>query len=202
MPRGILCGESGISTPTSNGGALDTGGRTARFLHRQFYEQSIYLPRTRRPKWMWAADVASLACISYPQQAGRGYLADFATMLARGTPNYISYCWCDSMIPLGHEPMHREMAAVYRNLPAGHYRETDRNSGVFARVLDGAKPAFYVVNTTGGPAVLDLRTGCSGTFTDPIAGETVSTSWAAASRSACSPTSAECFCPRRSENGR
>ena len=153
--------------------ALDSEGRTARFLHRQFYEQSIFLPKDPKRKWMWAPDVDSLGCISYPQQAGRGYLADFAYMLARGTPNYVSYCWCDSTIPLGHEPMHREIAAVFRSLPAGHYREADRNAGVFVRVLDGANPAFYVVNTTGGVAELELRTGCSGTFTDPLAGQTV-----------------------------
>jgi hypothetical protein len=153
--------------------ALDSEGRTARFLHRQFYEQSIFLPKDPKRKWMFSPGVDSLGCISYPQQAGRGYLADFAYMLARGTPNYVSYCWCDSTIPLGHEPMHREIAAVYRSLPAGHYREADRKSGVFARVLDGANPAFYVVNTTGGIAEVELHTGCSGTFSDPVGGQTV-----------------------------
>jgi hypothetical protein len=153
--------------------ALDSEGRTAHFLHRQFYEQSIFLPKDSKRKWIWAAGVDSLGCISYPQQAGRDYLADFAYMLARGTPNYVSYCWCDSTIPLGHEPLHREIAAVYRRLPAGRYREADRKDGVFARVLDGANPAFYVVNTTGGVAEVELRTGCFGTFTDPVGGQTV-----------------------------
>ena len=154
--------------------ALDSDGKTARFLHRQFYEQHIRLPQDASRKWMWAPDVDSLVCISYPQQGGRGYLADFAHMLARGTPNYISYMWCDGTIPLGHEPRHREIAAVYRNLPAGRYREADRKDGVFARVLDGNKPAFYVVNTTGAATEVELRTGRSGTFIDPVAGETIS----------------------------
>ena len=153
--------------------ALDTGGKTARFLHRQFYEQHVRLPRDPGRKWMWAPDVDSLVCISYPQQGGRGYLADFAHMLARGTPNYISYMWCDSTIPLGHEPMHREVAAVYRHLPPGHYREADRKDGLFARVLEGRRPAFYVVNTTGAAAAGELRTGCSGAFLDPVAGQAI-----------------------------
>jgi hypothetical protein len=87
--------------------------------------------------------------------------------------NGCTYCWCDSTIPLGREPMHCEMAAVYRNLPAGHYREADRKDGVFARVLNAARPAFYVVNTTGGIAELELRTGCSGAFVDPVAGQAI-----------------------------
>lgn len=116
-------------------GAL-ADGRTARFLHRQFYEQSVFLPKDSGRRWIWAPGVEFLGCISYPQQGGRGYLADFATMLAHGTPAYVAYCWCDSTIPLGHEPAHREMAAVYRSLPPGGYREADRAQGVFARVRE------------------------------------------------------------------
>jgi hypothetical protein len=155
---------------------LDYDGRTARFLHRQFYEQRILLPKDPKRKWVFSPDVECMVYVSYPQQGGRGYLADFAYALARGTPRYISYSWCDSSIPLGHEPMHRQIAAVYRNLPAGRYRETDRDGGVFVRALDrhdGRPPAFYVVNTTGEVAQRDLRTGCSGTFRDPVAGRTI-----------------------------
>jgi hypothetical protein len=156
--------------------ALDYDGRTARFLHRQFYEQRILLPKDPKRKWIFSPDVECMVYVSYPQQGGRGYLADFAYALARGTPSYISYSWCDSSIPLGHEPMHRQIAAVYRNLPAGRYREADRDGGVFVRALDrhdGRPPAFYVVNTTGEVAQRDLRTGCSGTFRDPVAGRTI-----------------------------
>jgi hypothetical protein len=153
--------------------ALDYEGKSARFLHRQFYEQRITLPSDPKRRWMWAPDVEWMVCVSYPQQGGRGYLADFAYALARGTPNYISYSWCDSTIPLGHEPMHRQVAAAYRNLPAGRYHEADRNRGVFVRVLEGRTPAFYVVNTTGEVAQRDLHTGCSGTFCDAVAGQTI-----------------------------
>ena len=156
--------------------ALGNDGKTTRFLHRQFYEQSIRLPKDAKRRWMWAPDVECMGVCSYPQQGGRGYLADFAYMLARGTPNYISYSWCDSTIPLGHEPMHREIAAVYRNLPKGQYREADRKDGVFARVLEDGPPAFYIVNTMGAPVELELRTGCSGTFTDPVARQTTTIS--------------------------
>ena len=153
--------------------ALDYEGKTARFLHRQFYEQLIRLPANAKRKWMWSPETEWMVNVSYPQQGGRGYLADFACMLAHGTPSYISYMWCDGTIPLGHEAEHREIAAVYRNLPAGHYRETDRKDGVFARALDAAGPAFYVVNTTGRTVELELRTGASGAFLDPLTGRTL-----------------------------
>ena len=154
--------------------ALDGDGKTARFLHRQFYEVTLPLPQDTKRRWMWAPDVTRIGVCSYPQQGGRGYLADFAYMLARGTPNYISYMWCDDSAPLGHEPMHREIAAVYRNLPKGHYHEADRKDDVFVRVLDGRRPAaFYVVNTTGEPVERELKTGCSGKFTDPVARQAI-----------------------------
>ena len=153
--------------------ALDGDGKTARFLHRQFYEQLISMPKDPKRKWLWAPNLEYLVNISYPQQAGRGYLADFAYALARGTPNYFSYCWCDGTIPMGHEPMHRQFAAVYRNLPAGHYHEADREHGVFARVLHGNSAAFYVVNTNGEAVERNLRTGCSGKYRDPVGGETI-----------------------------
>jgi hypothetical protein len=114
---------------------------------------------------MWAPSASVLAVISYPQEGGRAYLADFALMMARGTPNYISYMWSDNTIPMGHEPEHQEFARAFRSLPAGHYREADRQQGVFCRVLDGKPAAFYVVNTTGQPITVELETGVKGTFT-------------------------------------
>lgn len=148
--------------------AWDTSGRSARYIHRQFYEQGLDLPADR--KWIWASSVSRLSTCSYPQESGRGYLADFVLSMARGTPNYLSYMWCDSTIPLGMEPQHQEFARVFRSLPAGHYREGARQDGVFCRFLE--KPeVFYVVNTNGQPVRVTLKTGVTGAFTEVATGK-------------------------------
>ena len=149
--------------------AWDTPGRSARYVHRQFYEQGIPLHKGR--PWFWAPDTTRLATCSYPQQGDRGYWADFAIAMARGTPNYVSYMWCDSLIPMGHEPEHRAVAAAFRSLPPGHYREADRKDGVFCRYLDGKRKAVYVVNTNGRAIDASLKVGLPGQFVDAVSGE-------------------------------
>ncbi|MDD5707305.1 MAG: hypothetical protein PHR35_15385, partial [Kiritimatiellae bacterium] len=148
----------------------DTRGKSARYLHRQFYEHGMNLRSEPDRKWFWAPEVTRLATCSYPQQGGRGYLLDFLLLLARGTPDYISYMWCDSTIPMGHEQSHQEFAAAYRALPSGYYREADRRGNIFVRYLEGGD-AFYVVNTDGAPAKARLKTGLSGTFRDAVTGK-------------------------------
>ncbi|MDD5706237.1 MAG: LamG domain-containing protein [Kiritimatiellae bacterium] len=149
----------------------DTRGKSARYLHRQFYEQGLDLRDEPGLKWFWSPEVKRLGTISYPQQSGRGYLLDFLLLLARGTPDYISYMWCDSTIPMGHEREHREFAAAYRALPSGYYREADRSGEVFVRYLDGHQKAFYIVNTSAGTMRGTLKTGVSGVFINPLTGE-------------------------------
>lgn len=152
--------------------AWDTEGRSARYVHRQFYEQGLDLPADR--KWIWDPATVRMSTCSYPQEGGRTYLADFALTMARSTPNYFCYMWCDSTIPLGMEPQHQEFARLFRSLPAGHYREADRQDGVFCRYLD--RPAtFYVVNTQGKTVLVDgLKTGVRGTFVEVNTGAEVS----------------------------
>jgi hypothetical protein len=151
----------------------DTQGKSARYLHRQFYEQGIDLRADSALKWFWAPDVTRLATCSYPQQGGRAYLLDFLLLLARGTPNYISYMWCDSTIPMGHEREHQEFAAAFRSLPPGYYKAADHQNAAFSRFSDGDRKVFYVVNTGGTPVTLELKTGLSGTFADAITGARV-----------------------------
>ena len=148
----------------------DTQGKSARYLHRQFYEQGMDLRSEPTLKWFWSPDVKRLATCSYPQQGGRAYLLDFLLLLARGTPNYISYMWCDSTIPMGHELEHQEFAAAYRSLPPGYYKEADRQDDVFARYSDDGKKAFYVVNTGAAAASVELKAGLSGEFADAVTG--------------------------------
>ncbi|MCY3024504.1 MAG: alpha amylase C-terminal domain-containing protein [Planctomycetota bacterium] len=152
--------------------AIENAGRTARYIHRQFYEQCIHLSDTPNRTWMWAPDISFLACISYPQQGGRGYLADFANQLARGNPDYLCYSWCDSLLPMGFEPEHREIAAAYRSLPTGAYLESDRKDGVFLRRAS-RKDAFCVVNTNGEAVQTSLKTGVSGAWHDAVSGESL-----------------------------
>ena len=150
--------------------AMESEGRTARYLHRQFYEQSLLLEKDR--PWLWAPGTESLACCSYPQQGGRGYLADFVQMLAMGTPDYLSYMWSDSQIPMGHEMAHQEFAAAFRALPPGHYKEADRKDGVIVRFIDVGQKTFYAVNTSGSTIQkMELKTGLTGEFVDAVAGE-------------------------------
>jgi hypothetical protein len=149
--------------------AWDTPNRTGRYLHRQFYEQGIDLRPEANGKWVWGPTVDRLATCSYPQQAGDNYLLDFVLALANGTPNHISYSWCDSTIPMGCEPQHRRFAAAFRSLPDGRYRESDRKDGVFARVLDDQK-AFYVVNTRPTPVIAELRISAGGKFMNAVTG--------------------------------
>ena len=149
--------------------AWDTPNRTGRYLHRQFYEQSMNLRSEANRKWFWAPTVGRLATCSYPQQGGDNYLLDFVLMLANGTPNHISYSWCDSTIPMGCEPQHQRFAAAFRNLPDGHYRESDRQDGVFARARDD-QSAFYVVNTKPGPVTVELRINANGKFANAVSG--------------------------------
>jgi hypothetical protein len=152
--------------------ALEDAGRTARYIHREFYEQNILLANGPKAKWLWAPDVSFLACISYPQQGGRGYLADFAYQLARGNPEYFCYSWCDSVLPMGHETELREIAAAYRSIPLGAYHENDRKDGVFLRLAE-EKNAFYVVNTNGVDAKVELKPGVSGKWHDAVSGERI-----------------------------
>jgi hypothetical protein len=100
-------------------------------------------------------------------------MSDFANQLAKGNPDYICYSWCDSVIPMGHEMEHREIAAVYRSIPLGAYRETDRKNGVFARLAE-KKDAFYVVNTGGKTVKSEMKTGVSGRWRDAVSGEKLS----------------------------
>ena len=172
MDRSLMPQLLGYLTNDELAAAWDAPGRTARYVHRQFYEQGLDLPAGR--SWVWAPTASRLSTCSYPQEGGRGYLADFALTMARGTPNYFAYMWCDSTLALGCEPMHQEFARLFRNLPAGHYREAGRSAGVFCRYLD--KPAtFYVVNATGAPVTVDdLPTGLKGKFVEVNTGEEVS----------------------------
>ncbi|MDD5707515.1 MAG: hypothetical protein PHR35_16450, partial [Kiritimatiellae bacterium] len=145
----------------------DTHGKSARYLHRQFYEQGW---RMRPGTWFWAPEVDWLGGITYPMPGGRAYLLDFLLLLARGTPDYISYMWCDGSLPMGHEPQHREFAAAYRALPPGYYQEADRRDEVFVRYQDGKRKVFYAVNTRGEPVRMELKTGVSGKFVDAVSG--------------------------------
>ncbi|MDD5707067.1 MAG: hypothetical protein PHR35_14175 [Kiritimatiellae bacterium] len=148
----------------------DAADKSARFIHRQFYEQIMFLRDEPDRKWIWAPDLERLATCSYPQQGGPAYRLDFLLALARGTPNYISYMWCDSTLPMGHEREHQQFAAAYRALPQGRYREADRRDQVFVRYDDTGKKVFYVVNAAAAQADVEVKTGLAGTFADVVSG--------------------------------
>ena len=177
--------------------ALSAAGRTARYIHRQFYEQAITMPNAKGRDWMWSPDAKRLAVCSYPQQGSRGYLADFVNQLARGNPDYICYSWCDSLIPMGHEPRHREMAAAFRSIPPGPYSEACRKDGVFVR-LAADKKAFYVVNTNGAPVRLELGTGAAdGDWRGSATGETKRLSNGGSAEFSMKPFDCQVFLPAK-----
>lgn len=157
--------------------------RSGRFLHRQFFENRVILPRDRR--WVFkhgqsSSEPSKLVHNSYPQPGGRHNLRDFALIMARGTPSFICWMWCDGGMPMGHEESFREFAYAYRQLPLGHYRLLQNENTVFIRALTDApegQACFYAVNTGPENIKLELKNLPGGMrFRDVAASETLSVS--------------------------
>ncbi|MDD5708675.1 MAG: hypothetical protein PHR35_22395, partial [Kiritimatiellae bacterium] len=151
------------------------------FLQRQFQEYGYEQP-TNVPPGFYRPSPASEglrwpihANIEYAQPAGWRWLADYALMFARTTPEFVTWMWSDGRIPMGHEEQIQYLAAFIRSLPAGRFEALGETpSGVFARAQPASrsKPrALYLVNTSMEPQTVLLRANDKATLADRVTGE-------------------------------
>jgi len=156
--------------------AVESVGATGRFLHRQFFENRMRYD----PKRLWifgrgpkVREPTRLCHNFYPQPAGRNYLEDFALMMARGTPEFIIWMWCDGSVPMGNEEPMREFVAFYRTLPIGRYETLSETDGVFVRKFQGSgDKVYYLVNTNRKPATAHFAADGSKAI-DLVSGEAI-----------------------------
>ncbi|MDD5707618.1 MAG: hypothetical protein PHR35_16985, partial [Kiritimatiellae bacterium] len=121
------------------------------YMERQFTEGDAKMFPPERP---WYG-TAGWYC-RYPLAGNRGSMLDYAVILSRCTPLYISHYWVDGGVPQGHDEQFREFGAAYRTIPLGKYSTvfsegypgiTVRNT----RDTKSGKTYFYAVNTDSKP---------------------------------------------------
>jgi len=150
--------------------AADTGIECGRYLHRQFFETHTVADSTR--PWIFERGKRErkqnyICHNNYPQPTGRNWFADFATMLAYATPNFISWMWCDGSYPSGHYKEMREFTFAWRQLPLGVYKTIKSKNGVFVR---SCPKAFYIVEIDGNAGEINLPAALTGRFKDIVTG--------------------------------
>ncbi|MDD5704920.1 MAG: LamG domain-containing protein [Kiritimatiellae bacterium] len=148
---------NGINLDDSVVPLLDRTENMGVYMERQFTEHEAKMFPSERP---WYATAAGHC--RYPLAGNRGSMLDYAVIMSRCTPLYISHYWVDGGVPQGHDEQFREFAAAYRTIPLGKYRTvfTEGYPGVTVRsaVADGTT-YFYVVNTDSKPRTASIASG-------------------------------------------
>ncbi|MDD5707211.1 MAG: LamG domain-containing protein [Kiritimatiellae bacterium] len=106
-----------MNTDKSTDFILEGNDRVGAYLGRNFYE---FFSRPYPPERPWYT--SKVWSCRYALTGNRGSMRDFAVILSRCTPLYISHVWVDGCVPQGYDEQYRESAAAYRTLPLGKYR--------------------------------------------------------------------------------
>ncbi|MDD5708054.1 MAG: hypothetical protein PHR35_19215, partial [Kiritimatiellae bacterium] len=150
VPRANAMNVDASTTPI-----LEQADNVGAYLGRQFLE---WHGRQCPPDRLWYSEGTSTCKYALP--ANRGSLLDYAVILSRCTPVYISHCWVDGNIPQGHDDQYREFAAAYRTIPLGKYKTVfaQEYPGVTVRSATvGRKTYFYAVNTDAKPRSVTVK---------------------------------------------
>ncbi|MDD5705277.1 MAG: hypothetical protein PHR35_05090 [Kiritimatiellae bacterium] len=135
---------------------LEEADKLGAYLGRQFFE---WHSKECPPEQPWYGS-GSASC-KYPLAGNRGSMLDYAVILSRCTPLYITHCFVDGIIPQGYDEQFREFGSAFRTIPKASYRTVFRQEypGITVRSARvGRNTCFYVVNTAPAPGTIDMET--------------------------------------------
>ncbi|MDD5705866.1 MAG: hypothetical protein PHR35_08065 [Kiritimatiellae bacterium] len=161
MPR-----YNAMNFDPSSRAILEENDRVGAYMGRAFFEMHNRLPPPDRP-WY----TTKVHTCRYPLPGNRGSMLDYAVILSRSTPLFICHCWCDGVVPLGHDDDYREFTSAYRAIPLGNYRTVfhEEYPGITVRGASvSGKTFFYAVNTDCKTRAVAIKT--SGKLTERTAG--------------------------------
>ncbi|MDD5707210.1 MAG: hypothetical protein PHR35_14900, partial [Kiritimatiellae bacterium] len=147
---------NGINFDESVAPLLDRSENMGVYMERQFEENPAKMFPPERP-WYGTAG----GHCRYLLAGNRGSMVDYAVILSRCTPLYISHYWVDGGVPQGHDEQFREFGAAYRTIPLGKYDTvfSEGYPGITVRNTRDAKTGktyFYAVNTDSKPRTVNV----------------------------------------------